>query len=55
MLEVHSKVKLLGVHIDNKLNFNNYIKIICERAGKQLNVFKRLSGMLDEATEETIY
>ena len=29
-------VKLLGDHIDDKLNFNEYINKICKSAGNQL-------------------
>ena len=32
-----SNVKMLGVHIDSKLNFNVHIDIICKSASNQLN------------------
>ena len=37
-----SSVKLLGVHIDNKLNFNHHINKLCVSAGNQLNALTRL-------------
>ena len=35
-------VKLLGVTLDYKLNFDRYISNICKKAATQLNVLKRL-------------
>ena len=37
-----SSVKLLGVHIDDKLNFNHHINKLCKSAGNQLNALIRL-------------
>ena len=39
-------VKLLGVHIDDKLNFNHHINKLCKSAGNQLNVLARLKSFL---------
>ena len=36
-LTMESSVKLLGVEIDNKLNFEKHISNICRKASKQLN------------------
>ena len=41
-----SSVKLLGVHIDDKLNFNHHINKLCESAGNQLNARTRLKSFL---------
>ena len=41
-----SSVKLLGVHIDDKLNFNEHINKICKSAGNQLNALIRLKSFL---------
>ena len=38
----NSLVKLLGVHIDDKLNFNKHINKICKSTGNQLNALTRL-------------
>lgn len=32
-------VKLLGLHLDHKLNFNKHVKILCQKVGHQLNAF----------------
>ena len=37
-----SLVKLLGVHIDDKLNFIKHINKICKSTGNQLNALIRL-------------
>ena len=41
VVEVSSSVKLLGIHIDDQLNFNLHISSICKSASKQLNAFVR--------------
>ena len=41
-----SSVKLLGVHIDDKLNFNEHVNKICKSAGNQLNALIRLKSLL---------
>ena len=40
-------VKLLGVQIDNTLNFNLHITQLCRKAGFKLNALARLSKSLD--------
>ena len=46
VIEAPSSVKLLGVQIDNKLNFNLHITNICRSAANQLNTLIRLKGFL---------
>ena len=41
-----SKVKLLGIEIDDKLNFNHHINNICKSTSNQLNAFIRLKRLL---------
>ena len=45
-IKVASQVKLLGVEIDNKLNFEQCINGICKSAAKQLNALIRLKRSL---------
>ena len=35
-------VRLLGVEIDNQLNFNNHVSTLCKKAVSQLNTICRL-------------
>ena len=46
---------VLGVDIDDKLNFNSHVSNMCNKAGRQLNVFQRLKGSLDYASRLSIY
>ena len=41
-----SKVKLLGIEADGKLNFNYHINNICKSASNQLNALIRLKHLL---------
>ena len=43
-----ASVKLLGLDIDDKLNFRKYIKCMCKKAGAKLNAIKRLGIHLNE-------
>ena len=36
--------KLLGVTIDDRLDFHQHVSIICRRAGAQLRILQRLSS-----------
>ena len=39
-------VKLLGIKLDNKLNFDSHISFLCHNAATQLNVLKRLKSFI---------
>ena len=45
-LEIVTSVKLLGIQIDNQLNFNEHINNICKSAANQLNALIRLRYFL---------
>ena len=49
-----SSVKLLGVHIDDKLNFIEHINKICKSAGNQLNALIRLKSFLGLKEKEVL-
>ena len=40
-------VKLLGITIDNKLNFNEHVTKICKKANQKLHALKRIAKYLD--------
>ena len=48
-------VKLLGVHLDSKFNFENHISHICKKAGNHLNVLKRLSKFINKNDRMAIF
>ena len=57
-IECETEVKLLGVTIDFKLNFNKHISNICKKkkkASRQLNVLKRIDTHLTKLGKLTIY
>ena len=41
------EVEILGIKIDNNLNFNNHIKSICWKAGQKLSALLRISSNLN--------
>ncbi len=51
--ELH--VKLLGVHIDQRLSFNYHITEMCKKASYQTRALSRLSGMLNVESKFFIF
>ena len=47
-------VRLLGVHLDDKLNFNEHVNKICKSAGNQLNALIRLKSFLGLKEKEVL-
>ena len=48
-------VNVLGIKLDDKLSFNDHIKHLCMKAGRQLNVLRRLSPYLDQTSRLAIF
>ena len=48
-------VKLLGIDIDFKLNFEQHVSNICRKAAQQLNVLKRIGPYLSKINKLTIF
>ena len=42
-----STMKILGIHIDSKRNFNGHIAFLCTNAGRQLNVLQRIPRLCE--------
>ena len=55
VLKPVSQVKVLGVTLDNKLNFSHHISVICTKAARQLNALARISGFLSTTSRMIIY
>ena len=49
-----SSVELLGIQIDDKLNFNLHISKICKSAANQLNALIRLKHFLSFHAKEVL-
>ena len=53
-LTMESIVILLGIEIDNKLNFEKHISNICRKASNQLNAICRLERSMGHKEKEAI-
>ena len=45
-IECENFVKLLGVTLDNKLNFNEHVSNICKKASQKLHALARVSNYI---------
>ena len=52
---ITATLKILGIQIDCKLNFNGHIDFLCTKAGRQLNALQRIRGSLDYVCRMSIY
>ena len=50
-----SKIGVLGVSIDDKLNFNDHVKRTCSKASAQISPLQRLTGLIDLPNKKAIY
>jgi len=55
LIEPSTTCKLLGVHIDERLNFNNHVASICKKISKQIAVVSRFRKLLSIQTKLTLY
>ena len=55
VLRPEERVTLLGVRIDNKLNFGHHVSHISQKAGTQVKVLGRLSQVLNESNKLVLY
>ena len=46
IVSIGKSVKLLGIHLDDRYNFNLHINSICKSASEQLNALVRLKKFL---------
>ena len=46
MIWEQNNVKLLGVHIDSKLSFNDHVTSLCVKAGRKLTALTRIANLL---------
>ena len=54
-IDLTASMNVLGINIDDKLNFNSHVSNMCNKAGRQLNVLQWLKGSLDYASRLSIY
>ena len=48
------KVELLGIHIDEKLNFDEHVSFLCKKASNQLNAICRLQKFIDNKSRKIL-
>ena len=48
-------VKLLGIHIDDKLSFDKHILTLCKRASQQCNALNRIAKFLSKESKECMF
>ena len=48
-------VKLLGVHIDNRLKFDQHINLICKKANQKLHALARVSSYMDISKKKVLF
>ena len=48
VIECSSSVKLLGVTIDNKLNFDEHVSKLCKKASQKIHAFARISNFMSQ-------
>ena len=50
-----NQIKVLGVTLDDKLNFDAHVSNICRKASLQINALKRISKYLNEESRILVY
>ena len=53
-IETTNSVKLLGITIDSKLNFDSHISDLCNKVSMQLNALNRLRKYIGEKQMEIL-
>ena len=54
-IEQDNIVKLLGVFIDNKLDFKYQVSVVCRKAGRQLNALGRQAKLLNTKAKKRVF
>ena len=49
------EVKLLGVNIDTKLNFDSHVSYLCKKISRQVNALSRLRHIANEDSKNMLY
>ena len=49
------EAEILGIKLDNNLNFNNHIKLICRKADQKLKALLRISSKLSMKQKKILY
>ena len=52
--EIKGQNSVIGVEIDNELNFNNHISVICKKARNKINAISRIQSFLVQKEKEAL-
>jgi hypothetical protein len=55
MIKTTDQMRLLGVDIDEKMNFSVHISEMCKKVSRKVGVLMRLRNMIPESAKLTIY
>ena len=51
----NNTLKMMGITLDDKLNFKTHIRNVCQKASRQINALKRISKFLNEQCRMHVY
>ena len=54
-IEQSRSIKILGVNIDEKLNFNIHISAVCKRVSRQVGILNRLKNLIPSSAKLQLY
>ena len=54
-LEASELETVLGIEIDNKLNFEKHIKSLCRKASQKLGAIQRISNLLETQNKNLLF
>ena len=52
---VEDSLEKLGMTVDNQLNFNKHVSLVCKKVNNQLNVMIRFRSLIITATKLKLY
>jgi hypothetical protein len=55
VIKPQDEVKILGLHLDKKLNFHSHVSNLCQKAGRKVQVLCRLSRVLNDLNKKLLY
>jgi hypothetical protein len=54
-IKTSDEVRLLGITIDSKLNFDKHVKLLCNKASRQLKILFRFKSLLGKHEKERMF
>ena len=54
-IESMNSLKLLGVVLDNKLNFSEHVKLMCSKPNSKIGVLTKMRKLVPEKTKQRLF